>query len=504
MSKFTELLNVLTEKHLLGSSVEVLWWDQETYLPENAFAFRGEQVSLLSKLKHERFTSKATGDIINRLYEELQSKPENFDHEQSVIIRCAHRDYTKLTKLPASFIAEQSQAISKSMSAWLKAREQKDFAIFAPHLEKVIELAIQKSRYIDSSQHPYDVALDEYEPGFTVNKLDVLFAGIKKALIPTLPKVLAHQNEQKSVTLTGCFDVEKQKQFVNEVLKDLGFDFSSGRMDLSVHPFAITLGPEDVRVTSRFNNTGIEGIYSSIHECGHGLYEQGLNKKYPGTGLAEATSIGVHESQSRFWEVFVGREKPFITRYLPRLQELFPHLKHLSEQDFYRAINHVNASPTRIGADEISYHLHITLRYEMERDLFNGDIKVKDVPEVWSGKIRDYLGVEVKDDLQGALQDIHWAQSLLGYFPTYTIGSMYAAQFLTTMYKEISDFDQNITSGNFHPLYNWLAKNIFSAGRSVNGPELIENVTGEEVSEKYLLGHLQRKWSDDMEVSCAG
>lgn len=504
MSTFEELLNILLERRLLESSEEVLWWDQETYLPENGFPFRGKQIALLSKLKHEKFTSEQSGDVINKLYNELQTTPQNFDEKQSVIIKNAYENYTKSTKFPASFVAEQSQAISDSMSAWLKAREQKDFSIFAPHLQKVVEFAVQKSKYIDSSKHPYDVALNEYEPGFTVEKLDQLFSGLKQKLIPMLQETLENQNKQESVTLTGSFEVEKQKQFVNEILKDLKFDFSSGRMDLSVHPFAITLGPEDVRVTSRFNNTSIEGIYSSIHECGHALYEQGLNKEYPGTAIGEATSIGVHESQSRFWEVFIGREKPFITRYLPRLQELFPHLKTLAEQDFYRAINRVNASPIRIGADEISYHLHIILRYEIERDMFSGKIKVNDVPQIWRNKIKDYLGIDIEDDSQGVLQDIHWAQSLLGYFPTYTIGSIYAAQFLTTMRREISDFDQNVTSGNFHPLYNWLAKNVFCAGKSVTGPELIKNITGEEVSEKYILEHLERKWSDDVEVSCAG
>lgn len=504
MNTFEELLHLLSERYLLETNIALLHWDQETYLPESSFSFRGKQISFLSKLQHERFTSEKSGKIVNKIYNEWQKNPQNFDNEQTTVIKSAYRDYKKLIKLPTSFVSEQTQMVSQSMGSWLKARESKDFSTFAPYLEKVFDLAIRKSQYIDDSKHPYDIAIDEYEPGFNVEKLDHLFSGLKEHLIPTLHDALQRQNEKEITQLTGAFEVEKQRIFVQEVLKDLRFDLSAGRMDLSVHPFATTLGPDDVRITSRFHNTGIEGIYSSIHECGHALYEQGLNKKYAGTGLSEATSIGVHESQSRFWEIFVGREQPFISRYFPRLQELFPHLRQMSEKDFFQAINYINTNPVRIGADELSYHLHIILRYEMERDLFAKKIKVQDIPEIWNAKIKEYLGVTVVDDAQGALQDIHWAQSLLGYFPTYTIGSMYAAQFLTTMYKDISDFDQNVMSGNFHPMYSWLAKNIYSAGRSVTGPELIENVTGEKVSEKYLLQHLQGKWINDAKVSCAG
>lgn len=503
MSKFDELLQILSERYLLETTMALLSWDQETYLPENGFPFRGKQVSLISKLQHEKFTSSESGKIINSLYEDMKGKPEQFKAEQRVIIENAYLEYNKHTKLPTSFVSERSQAISDAMSAWLKAREKKKFSIFAPHLEKLVSLAISKSEYIDDTRHPYDVALDEYERGFTVEKLDSLFSGLKKELVPLLQKALQKQGSQVS-QLSGPFDIEKQKVFVQELLKELDFDFSSGRMDVSVHPFATTLGPEDIRITSRFSEMHLDGVYSSIHECGHALYEQNLNKEYPGTALAEPTSIGVHESQSRFWEVFVGREMPFITRYFPRLQELFPRLKHLTENDFFRTINFINASPVRIGADELSYHLHIILRYEMERDLFTRKISVQEVPEAWNAKIKEYLDVEVTDDSQGVLQDIHWAHSLLGYFPTYTIGSMYAAQFIHTMRKQIIDFDRNITSGNFHPIYNWLAKNIFSAGKSVTGPELIKNVTGEDVSEEYLLKHLKDKWSDEVEVSCAG
>ncbi len=493
-----KLRKILSECHLLNSSIATLLWDQETHLVRQGFDFRGKQVAYLSRLAHEKFTSSEMSENIEKLHEDLE-QGEHFSFADKVIIREVYKDYTKQAKVPSSLVEKKSQTIAQAQFAWLKARQENSFSFFAPPLQELMEISIAEVQYINPDKKPYEVMLEEYEPGISTEKLDSLFYNLKKELIPLVEEIIA--GNQETSILSGSFPEGKQDEISMRILQEIGFSFDRGRMDESVHPLTIELGPQDVRITSKYHLHHLEGIYSSIHEGGHGIYEQGLNPDFMGTPMGSPTSLAIHESQSRLWEVFIGKSKSFIFRYFTHFQNSFPQLRTWTQDQFYRAINRVATSPIRIDSDELTYHLHVITRYEIEKDVFEGRLAVSEIPEAWNAKMKSYLGLEISSDVEGALQDIHWSQASFGYFPTYTLGSMYAAQLWDKLRADIPDLGGNIMAGDFHVIHDWLNRNIFRVGKATTGIELIESLTGQKLSEQFLLEYFRRKWEQGSDAS---
>jgi carboxypeptidase Taq len=494
--KLDKLKQKLTELSYLNSANALLHWDQEVNMPRGATEARSKTSSNLSKLIHEKILSDNFSELIESTKEALDENKLN--DKDAAIVREAYREYKREAKLPADFVEELTKTTSKAKEAWKEAREKRDFSIFQPHLEQIVELKREEADLVGYEGTPYNALLDVYEPYFSSEKLDSILEQLKDFLVPFLERI---QNSEVSIDSEFTkqeFSVDKQKNFCSKVVKTMGFDKEQGLLDESVHPFTIGLHPTDVRLTSRFNSDELlKSITASIHEAGHALYEQGLPEKKFGTPLAEPASVGIHESQSRIWELKIGQSKEFWQHFYPKLQDIFSDkLSEFNQQDFYEAVNKVQPNPIRVGSDEVSYHLHIILRYELERALIEDKIEVKDLPELWNEKMQDYLGVEVDNISEGVLQDIHWSQGNFGYFPTYTLGSVYGSQFFHQAKQNITSLKEKIAEGKFGQFRTWLRDNIHSHGKYYKPNELVKEVTGEGLDPDYLINYLKQKYSN--------
>ncbi|CAL1516659.1 carboxypeptidase M32 [Chitinophaga sp. MM2321] len=474
------------------NTMAVLGWDQETYLPEKGAGFRGQQLTTLSSIAHELFTAPELGDILR----ELQTRNE-LDAVQQKNISLSTEDYEKNKKYPAAFVAEMSRATNESYHAWIKARKANDYSIFAPALSKMIELKKEETAILGYEGHPYNALLNEYEKGANTGMLDTIFNDVKQALSPLLAQI-EKQPAAKKDFLLQHYNRDKQWQLGIDLLKAMGYDLKAGRQDISEHPFTTSFNPLDVRVTTRIDENDFGNMtWSCIHEGGHALYEQGLPTEQYGLPCGEATSLGIHESQSRLWENNVGRSRSFWQHHYPQLQQLFPeNLGAVSLANFYKAINHVQPSLIRTEADELTYHFHIMIRYEIEKGLMDGSIAAKDLKHTWNEYYRQYLHVTVPDDVQGVLQDIHWSHGSFGYFPTYSLGSFYAAQLFSAAQQQVPGLDASITTGDYHPLLEWLRTNIHPFGRFYTSNELCKKVTGKELQFGYFLDYAKNKFQN--------
>nr|DAD54761.1 TPA_exp: metallocarboxypeptidase [Chitinophaga sp. CB10] len=472
------------------NAIAVLGWDQETYLPEKGAGFRGQQITTLSTIAHELFTAPELGSLLH----ELHHHPE-LDAVQQKNIALSLEDYDKNKKYPASLVAEISEATNQAYHAWIKARKANDYQVFEPALARMVELKRKETTVLGYEDHPYNALLNEYEKGANVDMLDTIFTEVKTALSPLLDDI-AKQTPARRDFLHLHFDRDKQWQLGIDLLRQMAYDMSAGRQDISEHPFTTSFNPLDVRVTTRIDENDFSNMtWSCIHEGGHALYEQGLPTEQYGLPCGEAASLGIHESQSRLWENNVGRSLNFWKFQYPRIQALFPEqLGNVSLQEFYKAINHVQPSLIRTEADEITYHFHIMIRYEIEKGLIDGSISTKDLNKTWNDYYRQYLHVEVPNDTQGVLQDIHWSHGSFGYFPTYSLGSFYAAQFFTTAQKQVPDLDVSIASGNYQPLLEWLRNNIHPFGRFYTSNELCQKITGNPLQFSYFLDYAAGKF----------
>jgi carboxypeptidase Taq len=385
---------------------------------------------------------------------------------------------------------------SQAESIWEEAREKSDFAMFQPYLEKIVATNIEFVELWGYEGNRYNTLLDMYEPGITVEKLDQVFGALRERAVPLLQAIQASPNQPDRSFLEQQFDKEKQKEFSLFILKQMHYDFEAGRLDETVHPFATGLNPGDVRITTRYIlNEVTASLFGTIHEGGHALYEQNISQDLIGTNLCSGTSLGIHESQSRFWENVVGRSREFWSRYYNDLQARYPgQLNEVKEEDFYRAINHIHPSLIRVEADELTYNLHIMVRYEIEKELINGTIQVSELPAVWNAKYKEYLGIVPPNDAQGVLQDVHWAGGAFGYFPSYSLGNMYAAQITNTMKKQLPNFDALIAEGNLEPIKTYLSDKIYQYGKLLTPTEVIVQVTGEELNPEYLMNYLEEKY----------
>lgn len=474
----------------LHSAAAVLGWDQETYMPDKAIGHRSDQLAAISVYLHEIKCDPRIAESAERL-----SGSRNIDEIDAAYVREMRRLHQKAVKLPSEFVERKSRQQTVSQSVWAKSRKDSDFASFAPYLQTLVDLALEEAEFYGYENTPYDALVDLYEPYTKSSEIGDVFAGLKSSLTPLLERI-SQAPQVSDAILHREYSVKAQKQFGNQVLEAIGFEFDRGRLDDSVHPFTTELGPDDVRITARYDPHFFNsGIFSIIHEGGHALYELGPAERIKGTILGGGTSLGVHESQSRFWENMVGRSLEFWEFYLPELRKYFPEsMKDVGVMDLYKAVNKVEPSLIRVEADEVSYSLHVIQRFEIEKDLIEGRVKVSDLPDIWNAKSAALLGLEPQKDAEGVLQDIHWSMGAFGYFPTYALGNLYAAQFHDAMKKQL-DVKALVGSGNLTPILEWLRKNIHEHGAVYPARLLCEKVTGKPLSPQYFQEYLEEKYS---------
>jgi len=487
------LVRELKEIALLGSVGSVLGWDERTQLPPKGTDHRAAQSSLLARMVHERFTSPRIGDWLGEI--ESSSLVTDRESDAAANVRETRRKYERARKLPASLVEEQSRVAVLAQQAWGEARKKSDYPSFAPWLSKTLKLKRQEARCIGYAAEMYDALLDEFEPGETAANLRKTFEQLRGPLVELIGKI-AHSGRAAPIEiLERNYPPEAQAKLAREAAEAVGFDFQAGRLDVSLHPFCSGIGPGDTRMTTRYDPRYFgDAFFGVLHETGHGLYDQGLPATHFGTPCGEAVSLGIHESQSRMWENFVGRSRSFWKTFLPKAKSAFGQtLKDVSEDQWYFAINDVRPSFIRTEADEATYNLHVLLRFELERALLNNELPVADLPAAWTQKMQQYLGITPPDDARGCLQDIHWSGGAIGYFPTYTLGNLYAAQFFEQVAKDLGDLDAQLARGEFSPLLGWLRHHIHRHGMRYRAAELAKRVTGRELSAEPLLRHLGRK-----------
>jgi carboxypeptidase Taq len=471
-------------------AIAVLQWDQETYMPKTGTAHRAGQLATLSEMSHGMFTDPS----FKALLESLQAC-DGPDDEQKRNVELTWYDYTQQHKLSTAFVRQLSEATSRSFQAWVTAKTNSDFSVFRPHLQHLIGLKREEADLLGFSAHPYDALLNQYERGSTVAQLDQVFSRLRDPL-KTLLTEIARKPQPETGFLHRHYEKNSQWQFGMDILRQMGFDFDAGRQDIAEHPFTTNFSSQDVRLTTRIDENDFGNMtWSCIHEGGHGLYEQGLPDGAYGLPLGEFTSLGIHESQSRLWENNVGRSLDAWQYLYPLAQHRFPEvLGDISLQQFYRAINTVRPSLIRTEADELTYHFHVQVRYELEKKVIDGSLNVADIPEWWNQSYHRLLDIEVPDDRHGCLQDVHWSHGSFGYFPTYSLGSLYAAQFFASARKEVPALDAGITKGEYKPLLNWLRTSIHRHGRRYTSQELCERISGEALNIDYFIDYATAKY----------
>jgi carboxypeptidase Taq len=490
---YDALIRELREISLLGSVGSVLGWDERTQMPPAGAEHRAAQSSLLARMIHERFTSPRVDELLREVEtSDLVRDPES---DPAVNARETRRSYDRARKLPSSLVEEMSRVAVLAQQAWGDARAKSDYAAFEPWLRKTLDLKRQEARCVGYKADMYDALLDEFEPGETAASLRKTFAGLRVPLVDLIGKIVGSGRVAPIEILERSYPPEMQAKLARTVAQAVGFNFDAGRLDVSLHPFCTGLGPGDTRMTTRYNPRYIvDSFFGVLHETGHGLYDQGLPAQHFGTPRGEAISLGIHESQSRMWENFVGRSRSFWTHFLPQTRASFPQaFEGVTEDDWYFAVNDVRPSLIRTEADEATYNLHIMLRFELEQSLLNDDLSTKDLPAAWNQKMREYLGLTPPDDANGCLQDIHWSGGAIGYFPTYTLGNLYAAQFFEQARKDLGDLDSQFARGDFAPLLGWLRQNIHRHGKRYRAGDLVRRVTGQALSAEPLLRHLRAK-----------
>jgi carboxypeptidase Taq len=492
--KLQRLRQILAEVTDLTRAAMVLEWDQETYMPPGGVQGRADQLSTLLTLSHVKFTADDVGKLLSELEDELAGA--DFDSDDASIVRVTRRDYDQARKLPADLVAEVARAGSVAQPHWRKAREEANFALFAPYLEKNVELNRRIADALGYNDRPYDALLDRSEPGMTTKDLAAIFEELKQAIVPLVSGIARHADAIDDQVLHRGFDPDLQVSYALDVVKRLGYDLERGRQDISTHPFSTGFGPGDVRITTRVSKDFFnECLFGSIHESGHAMYNQGMAREIDRTPLWDGASPGVHESQSRLWENLVGRSRPFWRHFYPSLRAVFPQpLRGVEEEEFYRAVNKAHPTFIRVEADEVTYNMHVLLRFELENELLEGKLKVKDVPEAWNSRFKSYLGLDVPNDREGALQDIHWSFVSFGIFPGYTIGNLVSAQLMEKIRKDIPDLDAQIATGQFANLLSWLRKNVHRHGRKFTPNELLERATGKPLTAAPWIAYVRKKF----------
>jgi carboxypeptidase Taq len=493
LERFRELLRTLKQyEEILG----VVYWDMRTGAPRKGIGLRSEAVGTLSSEIFRISTSDEMGELLQKLEE-----PDTYAGLNAIdrkLVEESRKDFDRNRKLPPQMYKEYVVLTSQAESAWEVAKEKNDFPGFAPYLEKIIDYNRKFVELWGVKSTPYDTLLDMYEPDMTTASLDRLFGELRARLVPLAEAIAKEGDRPDTSFLQGTFDIGAQKKFSLYTLKQMGYDFEAGRLDESVHPFATGLSPGDVRITTRYLAHDVtSALFGTIHEGGHALYEQNIAEELAGTPLCTGTSMGIHESQSRLWENMIGRSRGFWQRYFPELQKHFPgQLDGVSAEAFYRGINVVEPSLIRIEADELTYNLHIMIRYEIEKMLFNEALSVRELPEVWNAKYKEALGIVPPTDAEGVLQDVHWSGGSFGYFPSYSLGNMYAAQIMNTAKIALPELEGQIAQGDLLPLKAWLTEGVYRHGKLLKPAEIIERISGEPLKSSYLCDYLEGKYRD--------
>ncbi len=490
-----QLKNLLGEVYDLNAALAVMGWDQQTYMPTGGAEERGSAMATLSRIMHLKITSDEMQKCLSGC--ENGSGDWSVDSDEARLVKITRREVNRRIRIPADWVANFAEATAVGQETWEQAKETSNFSRFEPYLEKIIELRREYASFFQPYDHIYDPLLDEFEPGLKTADVQTIFSTLRNDQV-TLIQELASRPQVDSSFLHQFFPENLQWEFGLGVISNMGFDWNRGRQDNSAHPFTTTFGMGDVRITTHIMpNNLASALFSTIHEAGHALYEQGFSPSLMRTPLATGASMAVHESQSRMWENLVGRSKCFWVHYYPKLQQLFPsQLSNVPLDMFYKGINRVEPSLIRTESDEATYNLHIMLRLEMEIALLDRKIEVHDLPEIWRERMKEYLGVVPKDDAHGVLQDIHWAGGLVGYFPTYALGNIISAQIWECILKDIPDLDEQIGRGHFIPLLNWLRQNIHTHGAKFETQELVKKVTGSVIDPQPYLRYLNTKFKE--------
>ncbi|MBN2047063.1 MAG: carboxypeptidase M32 [Anaerolineaceae bacterium] len=490
----SQLKDIEAEIINLGRASAVLGWDQQTYMPKGGAESRGETLAILAKIAHQKSTSPELGELLEKLTDEAKSFDPESDNAR--LIKVAKKDFDQATKMSTEWLMAYTKETAVAQNAWQEARATADFSKFQPHLEILVDLAKQLAEFFAPYDHVYDPLLDMFEPGMKTADVKNIFNELRPMQVELI-QAISESNQVDDSFLRNTFPEKQQWDFGMDVMKAFGFDFNRGRQDYAAHPFTTSFGTSDVRLTTRIMEDDlISAMMSSMHECGHGLYEQGFHSKYDLSSLGNAASLAVHESQSRMFENLIGRSLPFWKHFLPELKTYFPaQLENISLEQFYRAINKVEPSMIRVEADEATYNMHIMLRMEIEIGLLEGTIKVAELPEYWNSKMEEYLGVVPANDAEGVLQDVHWSNGLLGYFPTYALGNLVSVQLWETMQKAMPNMEEKIEQGDFAEILAWLRENIHQHGRKYEPQELVERVTGSKITPLPYVNYLREKYS---------
>lgn len=491
-----KLSSLLKRPHFFLTITELLGWDEQVYLPPGGAEHRAEQLSALAEAAHAAVSDPRIGEQLAAL-----ERPEAFEKltaPERAIIRCARRDYDRATKLPAEFVREKAAQTSRAYHAWAAAREKSDFASYAPMLEKNIELVRREAAHLGhggTGAEAYDYMIDQHDPGMNAAVTEKLFGELKAGLAPLVRRITESPVKARPDLLRG-FPVEKQHAFLRDVTERIGFDYNHGRIDISIHPFCSGTG-DDIRMTTRYDeNNPLDSLFSAIHEAGHGIYEQGLPAGARHIALGQAAGMGVHESQSRLWENQVARSRGFWRWFEPKFRAAFPgQMRAISPDEFYLAVNAVQPTLIRVDADEVTYNLHIILRFELEKKLFSGELAIADLPRAWNAASRELLGLEPQNDREGVLQDVHWSAASFGYFPSYCIGNMVAAQLWYSALAERPALEDDFARGDFSWMLKWLREKIHSQGKQHDTLELVRHATGGELSPKWLLRYLEERYA---------
>jgi carboxypeptidase Taq len=481
------------ETTYLKSMGRVLGWDQRTHIPEKGHEHRHNQFAMLAKWIHLRATDPQVGEVLTRV--EASDLVADPGAVTAVNIREWRRDYDRATRIPQELAVALAKATAEGETAWERTRPNNDWETFKPFLAHIINLKREEAQALGYAAEPYDAHLDLFEPGETAAGLGPILEELRGALLRILEAVRESRRRPQGEVVRRHFPVAEQERFARRAAARIGYDFAGGRLDKTAHPFAVDIGPGDVRITTRFDEHNFsQAFFGTLHETGHALYDQGLPADHWGTPRGDTVSLGIHESQSRLWENLVGRSLGFWRFFYPQAQEVFPVLQDIPLAVFHFAINEVKPSLIRTEADEVTYNLHILLRFELERTLMNGDLQVEELPEAFNDRMQAYLGLTPPSPGQGAMQDIHWSAGLFGYFPTYTLGNLYAAQFYARAEAELGHLAERFAVGDFAPLLRWLREKIHTQGNRLWARPLVKEVTGEELSPHYLVDYLAQKF----------
>ncbi|HSJ16962.1 MAG TPA: carboxypeptidase M32 [Solirubrobacterales bacterium] len=490
---YEELLRRLGEISDLGRARALLAWDERTHMPPGGGEARAEQLATLTRVRHERLSSDELGSLLDRLRPEAEKLP--YDSDEASMVRTATREWDKARRVPGELRAEIARAASLAERAWVDARGGSDFALFLPSLERNVELKRRYLECFDDADHPYDPLLDDFEPQTTTAEVRPVLDALREGLRPLVAEIAERADSVDSSCLHGAFPIDAQRRLVHGLVADLPLDAGAWRLDTTVHPFATAIATTDIRLTTRYDETYLgAALWGALHEAGHGIYESGFDPALRRSPLCRPPSLGLHESQSRTWENWVGRSRPYLRHIHPRLRDEFPQpFATVDAEELYRAANRVAPSLIRIEADELTYNLHIALRFELELEIFEDRLVLADLPEAWNARMKHYLGIEVPDDARGVLQDVHWAAGSFGYFPTYSLGNVIAGQIWALATEALPDLDRQIERGELEPLRDWLRERLYRHGGKFTPAETLERVCGAPLSVEPYLAQMRRK-----------